>query len=184
MEKQLLNINGTATAESYPYGRLRTQAFFSIEFHPKKGFRSVFQTIDPKNGRVNKPKKSTYGRGLYYQYINPDNNHIETAAVNLDDTKNLALKAQRLAVLLPAVQATPDMIKYLAFTAYQHLVISMVWTCKENTYTDEIKAHFKPLMSLLKDMTNTGVNRWNEIDPATYQCPSEYAETLNHATAA
>lgn len=45
--------------DSYPYGRLRTTAFFSVE-QTKNGFRSVFQTIDPKNGRENKPKKSTY----------------------------------------------------------------------------------------------------------------------------
>jgi hypothetical protein len=44
----------------YPYGYLKTTAFFNIEFSPKKGCRSIFQTINPKNGRLNNPKKSTY----------------------------------------------------------------------------------------------------------------------------
>lgn len=46
--------------KNYPYGYLRTSAFFSLEFKPNKGFRSVFQTINPKTGRINKPKYSTY----------------------------------------------------------------------------------------------------------------------------
>ena len=53
-------VNTQQTVENYPYGRLRCTAFFSVEFDPKKGFRSVFQTINPKNGRLNAPKKSTY----------------------------------------------------------------------------------------------------------------------------
>ena len=47
------------TSENYPYGRLRATAFFSVEYN-KKGSRTVFQTICPKSGRLNKPKNSTY----------------------------------------------------------------------------------------------------------------------------
>jgi hypothetical protein len=49
-----------AIVDSYPYGRLRATAFFSLEFKKGKGFRSVFQTINPKNNRLNAPKYSTY----------------------------------------------------------------------------------------------------------------------------
>lgn len=45
---------------AYPYGRLRTTAYFSVEFKQGKGFRSVFQTINPKTGKLNQPKKGTY----------------------------------------------------------------------------------------------------------------------------
>lgn len=44
----------------YSYGRLRATAMFSLEFNPKRGFRSVFQTINPKTRLLNKPKKGTY----------------------------------------------------------------------------------------------------------------------------
>jgi len=47
------------TTNDYPYGRLRATAFFNVE-ETKNGFREVFQTINPKDGRENKPKKSTY----------------------------------------------------------------------------------------------------------------------------
>lgn len=57
-------------SEDYPYGRLRCKAFFSVEFNNKKGMRTVFQTIDPKNDRLNKPKNSTYYSVLLPMQIN------------------------------------------------------------------------------------------------------------------
>lgn len=62
-------------ADNYPYGRLRTTAFFSVEYNGKKGSRAVFQTICPKSGRLNKPKN-----GTYYSVILPmqlSNGHYE-----------------------------------------------------------------------------------------------------------
>ena len=53
-------IDSKLQTDSYPYGRERTTAFFSIEYNSNKGCRTVFQTINPKNGRINNPKKSTY----------------------------------------------------------------------------------------------------------------------------
>lgn len=58
MEK--LKTTESATVTNYPYGSLKCTATFSTEFKTGKGFRTVFQTINPKNGRVNNPKKSTY----------------------------------------------------------------------------------------------------------------------------
>lgn len=51
-------------AENYPYGfRLRTKMFSWIE-HTKNGARLFQQTINPKNGKLNAPKKSTYSKFL------------------------------------------------------------------------------------------------------------------------
>lgn len=44
----------------YPYGRNRCQIRFWLESDPKKGFRFVSQTEDPKRLIWNAPKKSTY----------------------------------------------------------------------------------------------------------------------------
>lgn len=47
--------------KDYPYGfRLRTSMFNWIETVPKKGCRFVSQTINPKTGRLNAEKKSTF----------------------------------------------------------------------------------------------------------------------------
>lgn len=47
--------------EDYPYSfKLRCKIRYWLEMKPKKGFRFVSQTENPKNGRWNKPKASTY----------------------------------------------------------------------------------------------------------------------------
>jgi hypothetical protein len=45
--------------DSYPYGYQQTTAFFSVEYN-NKGSRSIFQTVNPKTGKLNKPKLGTY----------------------------------------------------------------------------------------------------------------------------
>ena len=56
----LHNSTARLVTNDYPYGRLRCTMAFSQEFKMGKGFRSVRQSTNPKTGRVNKPKKSTY----------------------------------------------------------------------------------------------------------------------------
>ena len=56
---EVYHIKEKLTTDSYPYGRERATAFFSVESNTK-GMRTEFQTINPKNGRLNAVKKSTY----------------------------------------------------------------------------------------------------------------------------
>lgn len=53
------HISSKLKTDNYPYGRERATAYFSVEMN-KKGCRTVFQTINPKTGRLNNPKNSTY----------------------------------------------------------------------------------------------------------------------------
>jgi len=56
----VFSIATTLSTDNYPYGYLKCKATYQIEYNSKKGCRSIFQTINPKNGRLNNPKKSTY----------------------------------------------------------------------------------------------------------------------------
>ena len=47
------------TVDNWPYGRFKTTATFTIEAVKGKE-RAARVTVNPKNGRVNKPKKTTY----------------------------------------------------------------------------------------------------------------------------
>lgn len=58
-EIEVFSTDSKLSTDSYPYGRLKCTAYFSVE-STKNGFRSVFQTVNPKNGVLNKEKKSTY----------------------------------------------------------------------------------------------------------------------------
>lgn len=46
--------------QDYPYGGMRCQIKFWLEHQPKKGWRFVSQTQNPKNQRWNNPRKGTY----------------------------------------------------------------------------------------------------------------------------
>ena len=71
-----IRTNEKIEVNNYPYGfKLKTTLFDYIEFDKKKGFRHCTQTINPKTGRLNNPKKSTY-YALLVRYYNEDG-HIK-----------------------------------------------------------------------------------------------------------
>ena len=65
----------------YPYGRrLRTTKYVWIEHVAGKGFRTWSRTENPKTGRLNKPKASTYTL-IGALYLDADD-HVQTSALN------------------------------------------------------------------------------------------------------
>jgi hypothetical protein len=69
--------------DDYPYGfRLRCKIRYWLEFHPKRGFRFLSQTTNPKRGDVwNKPKASTYARFGAAMYLD-DQEHVTWAGLS------------------------------------------------------------------------------------------------------
>ena len=74
--KKFFKTTEKAEVNSYPYGRLRTTAFFGLEFKKGKGFRTTFQTINPKNGKLNAVKNSTYSP-IFAMYEEAETGHIK-----------------------------------------------------------------------------------------------------------
>lgn len=106
------------TVTDYPYGfRLRTTLFDSIEFSPTKGFRHVTQTINPKNGRENKPKKSTY-YPIMIRFKNEDG-HIKTWSSHANGDQEINNAFQMIGKHYDLF--TPEQKKYL-----QTLLASMI----------------------------------------------------------
>ncbi len=71
-----------AEVDSYPYGRLKTTAFFGIEFKAGKGFRTTFQTINPKTGKLNAVKNSTYSP-IFVMYEQAETGHMKYKSFDL-----------------------------------------------------------------------------------------------------
>lgn len=93
MKTYLFNHTSQETAlevKDYPYGfRLRTSIFYWLETVPKKGDRFCSCTLNPKNGRMNAPKKSTFSNiGCMYA---DEKGHIHWDAVGIY-TKTEALQ--------------------------------------------------------------------------------------------
>jgi hypothetical protein len=71
----ILDFNKTYSTDDYPYGRLRCTATFGVEFKANKGTRTCFQTINPKTGRENAVKHSTYSHLIIP--VQAENGHYE-----------------------------------------------------------------------------------------------------------
>ncbi len=87
MEK-LEILKGKQESDDYPYGRLRCHITFDVEFKAKKGYRFVTQTTNPKTGRVNKPKKSTYSEFVCLH--RDENGHVKAHHMNLRGYDDIA----------------------------------------------------------------------------------------------
>lgn len=76
--------------DSYPYGfTTRTQAKYWIEFKPGKGFRSMFQTLNPKTHRWNKPKASTYSLLGENMYLSSDGKVFTSSITELSSAEDI-----------------------------------------------------------------------------------------------
>lgn len=75
-------------SENYPYGfREKTTKTDYLEFDFKKGFRHCSQTINPKTGRPNNPKKSTY-----YDFMllaTDENGHCKSFVLSFNGSKEI-----------------------------------------------------------------------------------------------
>ena len=66
-----------------------------IEFDIKKGYRHCTQTINPKSGALNKPKKSTYSHFML-RYFNEDN-HIKVIYIDFNvPLENMNLQVEKV----------------------------------------------------------------------------------------
>lgn len=77
-------LQGKQTIENYPYGfKLRTTLFMWVEFKKNFGYRVVSQTINPKNGKLNKPKAGTY-YNFAYLVRNSESGYVEYRYIDLN----------------------------------------------------------------------------------------------------
>lgn len=75
--------------DDYPYGyTLRTQIRYWIETVAKRGDRFVSQTLNPKTGRWNKPKKSTYVE-IAVLYIEEETGHVKWSGLHTHATEEV-----------------------------------------------------------------------------------------------
>lgn len=86
--KTFIKTADKVTVENYPYGfRLRTTLYDYIEFDKKKGYQHCTQTVNPKNGKLNAPKKSTYSPLMVRYY--DENGYIKTNSFDFNGDTEL-----------------------------------------------------------------------------------------------
>ena len=152
------------TVDSYPYGRLRATAFFSLEFQPKKGFRSVFQTIDPKNGRLNKPKNSTYYPMMIMHKEN-ETGHIKYTSCHFNGAKETNRGCEFMFIHFDMF--TDEQIQYIYSYIMGMLIISRVYLTAYNdieaSQLDAKKQNYTDCIELCKQGMKSKENIFNQI---------------------
>ena len=147
--------------ENYPYSfRLRTTLTNSMEFNPKKGYRQVTQTINPKTGRVNATKKSTYYPLLVRFY--DENNYIQTKAFDFNGdaeiNKGLRFVAENFDLF------TPDEVKYLYEFIYSMGIVDMKATAiYGGSNIEELKPLYENFFKLGKEGMESGSNLFGQM---------------------
>lgn len=149
-----------AEVKNYPYGYLKTSAFFSLEFKKNKGFRSVFQTINPKTGKLNKPKYSTYSPLLLM--IEKENGHISHISGDFNGAK--AINRDAKLVFEHFDLFTPEQIEHF----YLHILLmlkveaqSMVIYCGADF--EKVKPILDPIIKIAVEGAKTKGNLFDKI---------------------
>ncbi len=145
--KKYLPTSFIGTVQDYPYGyTLKTTATFGVEFKKWKWFRTVFQTVNPKTGKLNKPKVSTYS-DIIFMYENEDGHYkyhhfdLNTSMEKLNKIMNLVVENKSI--------LTDEQLKHIAdmtLVICKTSIHAMVVYCGANLedlkplYTDFVNA--------------------------------------------
>ena len=142
----------------YPYGRERATAFFSVEYNGKKGMRTVFQTINPKNGRLNNPKRSTYERVILP--MQAQNGHYEFCGyLDFDGSEKINSGLQFMADFHELF--TEEQINDIAiYCIAMQKVNAKALVIYAGSSFDDIKPLIQGSVDALVKIVNTGANLW------------------------
>lgn len=152
--------------KNYPYGRLRTSAFFGLEHRPGKGFRTTFQTINPKTGKLNKVKYSTYGPLRIMQQDHTGRiDYIYAQWYDDKDKRNFLSLLDQHFRLFTAEQIEDLALYIIAMTKVDFRSI-LTYCVKPENHTAAIeilKEAYKEPLKILVDIAKNKVNRFGEV---------------------
>ena len=174
--KQFISTNEKVEVTNYPYGfKLRTTLYNYIEFHPKKGYRHVTQTINPKTQRLNAPKKSTYSM-LIVRYYNEDG-HIKSLHFDFNGKDSINTGAKFISENFDLF--TPQEIEYLYTTILMMIKVDLKASIiyggakledLKPLYTNSIEEAVKGL----KNLDNTFMNINIDVEKVKSFFPENY----------
>lgn len=128
---KLVPTDQNIISQNYPYGfRLKTTKKDYLEFNPKFGFRHCYTTINPKTGRENTPKKSTYYK-IMLLGTNEDNH-----------CKSIVFDINGLAEIQKAIDFLKDTANFDLFSNEQmhYIYLAMLSACKIDMYARKVYA--------------------------------------------
>ena len=159
------------TVENYPYGRLRSTAFFGVEFNRKKGFRTTFQTINPKTGRLNAVKNGTYSDLIVM--VN-DNGFVSNMHFSFNGVKEMNKACAFIGENFELF--TPEQIEYFYIQMLVYSKVSIQAACAYAGSTLEaLKPIFDGFIKLAVQGTKDKLNHFSamQIDYEAYEATKD-----------
>lgn len=156
----MMTINEKLTIENYPYGyTMKTTMYKWIEFDTKKGFRVCSQTVNPKNGRLNNPKKSTYRR---FAWLTQENGRVDDGGMDLYHLTDIDKVARFMHDHFDLFTTEQIEYAYRQFIVYAKVTIhTMVVYCNSDTKT--LFSLFEPLIKTAAEGMKTGGNLFDRL---------------------
>jgi hypothetical protein len=156
-----LKTSEVIEVENYPYGfRLKTTLTDFIEFDKKKGYRHCTRTIDPRSGRVNNPKKSTYYPLMVRFY--DENRHIKTVVFHFNGDKEINEGCKFISDNFELF--TPEEIKYIYGFIQMMAKVDFQATCQYGgSNAEDLKPLYLPFLGNCKKGHETGENLFNTL---------------------
>jgi hypothetical protein len=144
--------------KDYPYGRLRTSMFFWVESVPGKGDRVCRMTINPKNGRENKPHKTIY---YTFMFLYLDGiNHVQDSAITFYEMKEAPERFEFLFNEVGIEQISETQQKNLRHTFISFFIADSFYESRH--YTQETRPLF---------------DKWS-TDRVTYMANCSFADIM------
>ena len=160
--KSFHTTTAQVAVENYPYGyKLKTTLTHSLEFKSGKGFRHVTQTVNPKTGRLNNPKRGTY-YPLMLLATDNETNYTRSYALNPNSAETVNTSAAwmyqkyHLFQHREIVHAANYLIKILKADAYARAVYC-------GSVTAEILPYYAQAVEALYKIASTGANHFDKV---------------------
>jgi hypothetical protein len=164
--KNFIATSEKIKVENYPYSfTLRTTLFNEVEFNPKKGYRLVTTTINPKTNRLNKPKKSTYSD--YIGRYKDENNHIKTVHLSFNGDKEINKSLNFLHENFALFTTAEIEYFYLSLLSWLKVSIQAQIVYNGSDKDKTIEAYqptIKAMVNGLKDLTQSNFNNLLDIE--------------------
>lgn len=126
--------------KDYPYGfRLRTSIFYWIETKPGKGDRFCHYTINPKNGKPNAPKYSTYSTFMY-MYLNEEG-HVTYGNIDAYDIETFEARFEFIINKLDILYITKNQQDNIRENCITHIACNAPYEIVK--YSESSKEEFK-----------------------------------------
>jgi hypothetical protein len=157
----MIKTNEKIEVSNYPYGfTLKTTLFDTIDFNPKKGYRHTTQTINPKNGRLNAPKSSTYSPLMVRYY--DENNHIKCYYFDFNGCESINKACKFISGNIELFENNEIQYFYTLLIGMSIVDMkAMVIYC--GAKFDDLKPLYTPFIDLCKKGLSDGVNYFNEL---------------------